>query len=211
MFERLVETHRAGWDRVAPVFTNANPTNALSWAGFLMDYGRHAAPAPSTEGQLPVYNCSYRRSLILGFEPELDHLLQGGSTLNDDLREAGCRSYRAGDASLAHVNVATRSGLMRERYLVGRNIGARLSRRWPLWRRAVYVVGAPVIPVVLGARILKSDGMRKRLRVAPRFTMTAMIVGLVLRAVGEPVGYAAGAGGSEAQLEEMEIHKLRYT
>lgn len=211
MLGRIVEAHRAGRDRVAPVFTNANPTNAVSWAGFLMDYGRHAAPASSGEGPLPVYNCSYRRSLLLTLDPALDHLLQGGSTLNDDLRSRGCRSYRAGDAYLAHLNVATRRGLLRERYLVGRNIGARISRRWPLWRRLTYILGAPLIPVVLGARLFRADGMRERIRAAPRLTPLAIVVGLALRGVGEAVGFGVGAGLSEAELEEMEIHKLRYT
>jgi len=209
MLERLLEAHRAGWGRVAPLLENANPRNVWSWAGFLLDYGRFAGPATSAEARAPVYNCSYLRSHLLDLEP-LGRLLEGGSTLNDDLARAGCRSFRVGDARLAHLNVATPSGLIRERYLVGRAIGGRLSRHWPLWRRVVYVAGAPLIPLVLASRTLRAEGMRDRVRASPRMTLTAMLLGLVLRAAGEAVAYAAGPGAAESGLEEMEIHKRRW-
>ena len=211
MLERIVEAHEAGWDRVAPVFTNANPTTAMSWAAFLLDYGRYAAPAASGEAQVPIYNCSYRRERLLALEPRLDGLIASGSTLNEDLRAAGCRFYRSGEASIAHVNVATPLAFLQQRYLIGRNLAARFARRWPAWRRALYVAGSPLLPPVLAVRTLRSDGMRARLRETPRLTLVALLVGLVARAVGEAAGYAAGAGTSEGELDEMEIHKMRYT
>lgn len=210
MLERLVDAHRAGWDRVAPVFANANPSNALSWAAFLLDYGRYAAPADSGEAQAPIYNCSYARASLEALEP-LDRLIESGSTLNDDLAAAGCRPYRQGEAAIAHVNVARLAPFLGQRYLIGRNLASRLARRWPVWRRALYVVGAPFLPPVLAFRTLRADGMRARLCAAPRLTLAALLLGLVARAAGEAVGYAAGAGRSEAALDEMEIHKLRYT
>ena len=210
MLERVLDAHRAGWDRVAPVFTNANPSSAASWAAFLLDYGRYAAPADSREAQAPIYNCSYARARLVALEP-LDRLIESGSTLNEDLAAAGCRPYRAGEASIAHVNVARLAPFLEQRYLIGRNLASRLARRWPVWRRALYVAGSPLLPPVLAVRTLRADGMRARLRTAPRLTLAALLLGLVARAAGEAVGYAAGAGRSEAALDEMEIHKLRYT
>jgi hypothetical protein len=209
MLERLLEAHREGRDRVAPVFENANPRNAVSWAGFLLDYGRYAGPAESGEARAPVYNCSYHRSVLLDLEP-LGRLLEGGSTLNDDLRRAGCDPFRAGDAWLAHLNVATWSGLVRERYHVGRTVADRLSRRWARSRRVLYVAGSPLIPPLLAYRTLREPRVRAGVRSAPRGTLAAMLLALLVRGVGEAVGYAAGAGTSESRLEEIEIHKRRY-
>ena len=209
MLERLVETHREGHDRVAPVFANANPRNAVSWGGFLLDYGRYAGPAESAEARAPVYNCSYRRSLLLELEP-LGRILEGGSTLNADLERAGCEPYRAGDAWLAHLNVATWAGLVYERYLVGRVVASRLSRTWSRSRRLVYVAGSPLIPPVLAYRTLRDHRVREGVRAAPRGTLAAIVLGLVVRGVGEAVGYAIGPGSSEARLEETEVHKRRY-
>lgn len=209
MFERLVETHHEAHDRVAPVFANANPRNAVSWGSFLLDYGRYAGPAESGAARAPVYNCSYRRSLLLELEP-LGRLLEGGSTLNDDLESAGCEPYRAGSAWLAHLNVATWAGLVYERYLVGRVVASRLARTWSRSRRLVYVAGSPLIPPLLAYRTLRDERVRERLREAPRGTLAAMLVGIVLRGVGEAVGYAVGPGSSEARLAETEIHKRRY-
>jgi len=210
MLERLLAAHAAGWGRAAPVFTNANPTSAYSWAAFLIDYGRFAAPAESGEATVPVYNCSYERRLLQERGAALDRLIESGSTLDRDLRAEGCRSYQVGDASIGHLNVATRRAYVRQRYLIGRAIGARLGRRWPAWRRAVYVVGSPLIPPLLAARLLRSPRMRARVHAAPRFTLSAMLLGLVCRGVGEAVSYAVGAGDAEEQLDEMEIHKQRY-
>jgi hypothetical protein len=210
MLEKLLAAHAAGWGRAAPVFTNANPTSACSWAAFLVDYGRFAAPAESAEATVPVYNCSYERAFLQDRGPALDRLIESGSTLDGDLRAAGCRSYRVGDASIAHLNVANRRAYVRQRYLIGRAIGARLARRWPAWRRAVYLVGSPLIPPLLAARVLRSPRMRARVRAAPRFTLTMMLLGFVCRGAGEAVSYAIGAGNAEAQLDEMEIQKRRY-
>ena len=46
---QCLAAHERGADVVLPLVTNANPATTLSWAGFLMDYGRYAAAAtPST-------------------------------------------------------------------------------------------------------------------------------------------------------------------
>ena len=70
--------------------------------------------------------------------------------------------------------------------------------------------GAPLIPVVLLARVL--PGLRETIRRVRLPLMTVhMVLGIVLRAAGEFVGYAGASGdASEREMHEYEIHKLAY-
>ena len=46
----------------------------------------------------------------------------------------------------------------------------------------------------------------------PMGTTPALLAGLLLRTAGEAIGYLRGVGpGQEAQMEEYELHKLKYT
>ena len=51
---------------------------------------------------------------------------------------------------------------------------------------------------------------RRRTRL-PFGTLPALIIGAMVSAMGELVGYAGGMGtGSEEQMTEYEVHKARY-
>ena len=64
----------AGWTAVVPGFGNANPSGALSWAGFLDGLRRlaRAAGARREMSRFPVFNAAYRRAALLELGPRLD-------------------------------------------------------------------------------------------------------------------------------------------
>jgi hypothetical protein len=60
--EALIDAHRQPWAAVGPAVNNANPRTMLSWASFLLDYGRWFAPAAAgVIDDLPGHNSSYKR------------------------------------------------------------------------------------------------------------------------------------------------------
>ncbi len=210
--EALIAAHAGPWTSVSPGFGNANPTGALSWAGFVSDYARWSDGFPAGEiPESPLYNATYARAALLGMDGRLEHALACGDELPIYMRTQGHRCYFEPRARLDHVNVARTAPFLRERFTAGVLIGAYRARRWSLARRLMYMAGAPLIPVVLLSRVL--PGLRhvsERTRL-PRLTFPLMVLGACVKAAGEFAGYAGASGrSSEREMHEYEIHKLAY-
>jgi len=210
--DALIEAHARGWTVVVPGFENANPSSALSWAGFLADYGSWVAGLPGGEiSRIPTFNAAYQRSALLELGPRLDVLLSTGDELLHALRAAGCRFGFEPSARIAHLNIAGRRDWIVERYLGGLLTAHSRMERWPKRRRLLYAAASPLIPAVLLARILPGLETARRTGVVPASAYPAVLAGLVLSAAGELVAYLGGqAEGGSRRMSEYELHKGSY-
>ena len=210
--EILIGRLSGSWPACIPAFSNANPNGPWSGAGFLCDYGLWMEERPAGEIQAaPLYNAAYRRPVLLELGDELASAFAHGDQLSIMLRAAGHQVYFEPSAKLAHVNIAQPWHWIKERYLAGLLIANARSRRWPLSRRLFYLLGSPLIPLVLLWRLLPA--IRRSKREAPLTSMTMPLVGLgmVLKAIGEFAGYAgAPPEHAEEAMTEYEVHKLAY-
>jgi hypothetical protein len=210
--DALIEAHSAGWTVVVPGFENANPSSAMSWAGFLADYGSWLAGLPGGEiTRFPTFNAAYRRSALLELGPRLDVLLSTGDELLQALRAAGGRFVFEPSARIAHLNIARRRDWIVERYLGGLVTAHSRMERWPRRRRLLYAAASPLIPVVLLARILPGLETARRTSLVPASAYPAVLAGLVVSAAGELVAYLGGsAEEATRRMGEYELHKCRY-
>ncbi len=210
--EALIAAHRGPWAAVAPAFGNANPKGALSWAGFLSDYGRWVDGLPAGEiGEVPLYNASYRRAILLELGDRLEPALAHGDELPVGMRARGHRVYFEPAARIDHANVARPAAWLVERFAAGVLIASHRSRTWPLSRRLAYVAGAALIPAVLVWRVLPGVRVTARRHPLPAGTIAAIVAGAIVKAIGELVGYAGGGTAScEMRMHEYEVHKLAY-
>jgi hypothetical protein len=202
----LLTAHAEGWDTVVPVLSNANPRGALSWAAFLLAYGRNWAPAPARElGASPTYNASMRRELVA------EHFVGGGQGFVDVPRRDGQRIFRAPDARMRHLNVTVLRTWLDERYVVGRLYGADRARGWSRARRAGYVAASPLLPLSQLRTVLRATGLR-RFRELPPLTLPAMLLGSAVSVAGEVVSYAGGPPAPDVigRIDDYEIHRLDY-
>jgi hypothetical protein len=209
---RLLRAHESDWAGVAPGLENANPSSALSWAGFLMDYGRWLAGKPA-DGEIPApptYNGSWKREALLACGDRLPELLEPGTPLESELAARGGRFSHEPGARVAHLNVARRGPWAAERYYGGRLFATRRSRHWPFARRLLYFGGSVLIPLIRVVRTQPAVRLAARDSRLPRGTLAAVALGSTLWALGEAVGYLAGAGRAEARMLEYELHKERY-
>lgn len=212
MAEALIGAHASPCAVVVPAFLNANPDGPLSWAAFLSDYGTWVDGLPARDlRSVPTYNAAFRRSFLLGFGERLELALAQGEEMLAGLRARGERARFEPTARIDHANVSRMAPWLHQRYLVGRIVAANRSARWPLVRRLGYVLGSPLIPAVLLARRLEGVRAASR-RSIPVGTVPALVLGNVVKAAGEMIGYARGARGfSHERLDEYEVHKLAYT
>jgi hypothetical protein len=210
--ETLLAAHRSGhYAAVTPVIENANPEKALSWAGLMLTYRHWIEPA--RRGEIDVvstYNACFRREVLVDFGDRLAVMLDYGSGLDIDLRARGGRFLIEPAARLAHLNIAALNGWMPERFLSGRFAAVARARRWPRARRLLYALAAPLIPLMIAGRAVRSAQWAHHRGKMPRGTLGALVLCALATGAGEVTGYVAGGGRTPVRLAEYELHRARY-
>jgi hypothetical protein len=158
---------------------------------------------------LPGHNSSYKRAILLDYGTELEAMLESESVLHWDLRAKGYQLYLEPAAEISHLNFGLLSSWIQAQFYNGRLFAATRARRWSPLQRLFYTGGAPLIPVVRFRRILQQlrSGRRRNL---PPGVLPTLILGLVVSAVGEMMGYALGAGDAKQKLSNFEFHRIRH-
>jgi hypothetical protein len=209
--EALARAHEGPWAVVGPAIGNANPATKTSWANLLVEYAQWLAPAVSGEVEhLPGHNSCYKRNILVGYGSELETLLLAESTLHWDLRTKGERLYLEGAAQANHLNYSLPFSWLGMRFQGGRMFAATRARRWPLWRRWLYVIGGPLIPLVRLRRIMRELDRPGRPRWVLPGVLPPLIAGLAIGALGEMFGYALGPGNAAQELLRFEFHRSRF-
>jgi hypothetical protein len=111
-----------------------------------------------------------------------------------------------------HLNVSPIGHFLFQRFVLGMMIGGNRSRGWPLQRRLAYILGGPLIPLVLWKRMLPGVRSSYRLCQWPATTLFWIALGLGVKTCGEVLAYL-GVPWDRAQRcnHVYEIHKLAYT
>lgn len=207
----IIDAHDGPWDVVVPGLENANPASPRSWAAFISDYGYWLSALPAAPiGWGPTWNAAYKRHVLTGLGGRLETALSGGDDMGSIMRETGASHYFAPSAKIRHLNLERR-GWLSERFLAGRIVGGKRSRRWSRQRRVLYLLASPLIPFVLlyKMRSVVLHLLANR-RLSPA-TALRLGQGLVVRTAGEVTGYVRGTSDAdEHQMEEYEIHKEMY-
>ncbi|MCU0625158.1 MAG: hypothetical protein MUF21_01550 [Gemmatimonadaceae bacterium] len=205
--------HDGPWVAVGSTMVNANPVTGLSWANLLLAYG--AWTAPTTDGErdaLPGHNLTYKTAPVAAFGAGLAERLGRGGRLLRELRGAGGRLYLAEAARVHHLNPSTLRATATVRFHSGRLYGAMRAHDggWGWARRALYVLGAPLIPFVRYARLPRGTFAPRRGIRRPVRTRLAVCIALACDAAGQLVGYLRGEGASRAILCAFELDRLPH-
>ncbi|HWP92349.1 MAG TPA: glycosyltransferase [Thermodesulfobacteriota bacterium] len=211
--EALIAAHQQGFAAVGPAMGNANPNTMVSWAGMFMGFGPYFEPARARETLgLPWHNISYKRQVLMDYGDKLDSMIVVEGMLLDELRVKGYGIYLEAAAKTYHVNISLLSSWVRQAFWGGWLFAAVRARqkRWPLWRRLLYIGGAPLIPLVRLRRTIreiKRSGREQKL--IPKI-FPALISGLVSHATGELAGYAFGLGKADEHYSYYEMARIRH-
>lgn len=211
--EELLRAYDGSCDVVVPGFGNANPRNALSWAAFLADYGAwlHHQPTGFIAAG-PTWNVAYSREALQDADDVLEAALGHGTLLGIRLRAHHRRVRFAPAARIDHANVSTPVAWVHERYLSGLLVASHRRTDWSMARRAGYVLASPLIPFVTLSRIRRPFAIAWQQGLLPNGTVPALIVGALIRTVGEIVGYIVTPGPQpEVDMEiNYELHKMKH-
>jgi hypothetical protein len=209
--EVLVRAHEGPWAAVGPTVGLANPQRYQAWANFLVQYGPWVQPSRSGEiDDLPGHNSSYKREILLGYGERLAELMVAESILHWDLRRRGYRLYLESNARVHHIYMTRLRPFVVENYYIGRQFAGSRARHWPVARRLLFIAGAPLIPIVRFIRIvgrMREFGWLGRL--IPGI-LPSLIVGLVVSAAGELMGYVFGLGQSAGKTLDLDFRRDRF-
>lgn len=209
--EALLRTHQQGWAAVGPAIVIGNPRSSVSWANTLIEYEVWLDPAPAgVMPYLPGHNSSYKRDVLLQFGEELDILLEAETILHQRLREQGYQLYLEPAAKTRHWNYSRLGASIPLRFISGRLFAAFRARTWSLPHRLLYIVGAPLIPLVRFYRIWRNVRRARRKLPRPWLVFVLVLLLLVFDAIGEMAGYALGAGDTSQRVTKVEFHRQRF-
>lgn len=193
---------------VSSAFINANPVNAVSWAGFLSDYGEWMDELPRGPiATAPMHKGTFPRDDLGTFGERLPRALSAGDELVMALRERDRRIVFEPAARIDHYNVPRLGLWLRGRLWVGYQIGANRGERWPPLRRAAYAAGFLPIALLLLLRSGMSLRRARQSRPIPAGTLVVIAVGALARAIGEAIGYARP--GSRSMADRADAYELR--
>lgn len=207
--EMLLRAHQQPWGAVGPAVNLVLPAGVASWAMHLVAYSRWMdLISPGVIDDLPGHNSSYKRDALLQYGAHLGGMLDTETVLHWDLQKKGLQLYLEPRAKTQHGSLRFGDAL-KEFYYYGRAFAAQRSRGWVLTQRLLYELGTPLIPLVRLRRILR-DARRagKSLAwLAP--TIFPLILGLIMNALGEMMGYAFGIGNSLVRIRHNELYSER--
>ena len=213
MAELILEAFKGPeWACVVPSVYNANPRGVFSWSGCILDYGQWAAGMPSGQIEIaPVYNAAFRREALLALGDRLPSALGQSDELALAFVANGRRVLFEPCGRIGHANMTGLRDWLWNRFLGGNLIATNRSRRWSAAKRLVYIAGSFLIPVVLLQRLLPGIRRTRQSQRLPPGTLLAIVLGLVLRAGGEALGYAGLLSDYSARgMHSCELHKLKY-
>ena len=210
--EALSRAHRQPWAAVGPVVRNANPGSAVSWADLLIAYGPWLEPVQAgIVGHLPGHNSSYKKEVLLSYGPDLEKMLEAETPMQWDLRSRGHRFCMEEKAKVFHLNYSRFLDSVSLRLNVGRLFACRRSDHWPLWKRWMFVLASPAIPVVRFFRLAPIAG-----RALPTAWLSCRVIPLLflmltIDGLREAIGYLTGSPGDAMRiLSDGEFHRRRH-
>ncbi len=207
--QALLDAHKGPWAVVGSVVLNANPDTSISWANLLLAYGSWAEPVQRGESRnISRHNVSFKRGVLEEFGESLEFFLGRDGGFHQILLKRGHRFFLETGARIYHANPSRLAPTIELRFNGGRLASATRARmgNWPIWRRALYVAGTPLIPL-LRARPLyrKVAGNQLFPRVCP-----ALLLALILDGIGQMLGFALGQGSTAERLARFEYDRLRH-
>jgi hypothetical protein len=208
--EALLGAYEEDIAAVGPVVRHAGPGGKISWADHLIGYGPWLDPTPTADvAYLPGHNSSYRRDVLLAYEPELETWLEAETVLHWDLRRRGLRLRLESRARTNHFGISRPRSWLAATFLQSRAFAGRRTDGDGPTRRLLWTLATPLIPAVRLRRGLRN--LRRCPEAPPVASVApALVLELLVSAAGEAVGYALGAGSAPQRVYVYEYLRTRH-
>jgi hypothetical protein len=210
--EALLQAHRAPWAAVGYAFL-AGDQRWSSRATLIAEYGPWAHPAAGGPSRLlPGNNISYKRDTLLALGGALDRALEIDNNLHRRFAAMGLEGAVEPRALVRHHELAGVWQAASANHSYNRLLASGVARDedWPLPRRVLYSIAAPIgAPVMRAARLARSLLGRRSLWRQAAMAMPVAGVIWFWSGVGQALGYLFGRGDAERRLIAWELGARR--
>lgn len=211
--DAMLAAHQSKWAGVGAEVHIGNPDVADSRIIGIMNHTSWLAPAVAgVQKHLPGHNSAYKREFLLRYGAGLRDLLKAELTLCKKLIADGEQLYLEPKARFAHINETTLRAIARGYFWWNRCYGDSRVRQfhWSPLRKAVYTVGAPLMPFYYLAHFLpRVRKHRPDLYKEALAGITRVFLAQVASAAGHVTGVLFGAGDAEARFTDVEVNEER--
>lgn len=199
-FRAIVKAHRESeHPAIGGAVDNAATQSIVDWAVFFCEYSTFISPVPAGEvDDLPGPNVSYKRAAL----DEMRDLLADGyweTFLHWRLQQRGHPLWSDPRVRVDHLKHYRLGEFFVERFHYGRAFAGHRCEFIDGRRRALYLLGSPLLPPVLLLRILRRVLDRRRHLGAFLRSVPSIALFLLAWAAGEWTGYAFGPGRSNLE------------
>ena len=201
LHQAVAALSKGSYGAAGGAISDANYKRLRDWVVYFCEYNGSLPPVPAGEtDQLNDANIVYPRRLLV----EHAQLLDEGywpMTLHPTLLRKGIKLLSVPEMVVYHRGPFNFGYYLHQRFLFSRAFAGVRARAQSPGRRLAYIVGAPLIPVMLLGR-MTAKVLQKRRRVA-RFVVTLPLTvpALVVLVAGEWVGCLLGPGDALSKVE----------
>jgi GT2 family glycosyltransferase len=200
-YDSLVTAHQQPYIAIGGAIENAATERLVDWAAFLCEYSAFVQPVEAgVVHDIPGPNVAYKRAAL----DHMQDLLDEGrweTFLHARLEEHGFELYRDPRVVVYHRKFFGLSEFLSQRYHYGRGFAGMRMQHAPLWRKAVYAAGSPILPPLILWRIGRRLFRRRRHRSIFVKALPLLTLFTLSWSLGEIVGYIAGPGDSLERVE----------
>ena len=200
--QQAMAAHAAGeYGAVGGAITDDNYRRLRDWVVYFCEYSGALPPVPRGEtDHLNDANIAYRRRLLLDHAGRLDDGYWP-MTLHPWLRQQGIKLLSAPEMVVYHRGPFDFAYYLRQRFWFSRAFAGVRARTQAPWWRVAYLVGAPLIPLLLLGRMTRTV-LAKRCRVRQfALSLPLTIPALVVLVAGEWTGCLLGPGDALSRVE----------
>lgn len=208
--ERFILAHQSDHAAVGPKICNANPTTVTSWVNLVSDFGPWLSrEGPNAMSSLAWHNTSYKRDVLISYGDRLANMLEAERMLHDDLRKDHYTLIFEPSIQVSHLNISKIDKACKVRFISAWMYAAKRARDWPYAKRLFYALAIPAIAYIRFIRLRRHFKNSPEASIHFARCIPAALIYLLIDAIGEGLGYAAGDLNKRSALSRLEYHRWR--
>lgn len=196
----VISVHESPYTAIGGAIEPGAYKKGLDWGVYFCEYARFMQPFQGEVQVLPGNNVSYKRAAL---EPFLqDKSATAGFYdvfIHQSFQQSGQTLRAEPNLAVKNVNAWTLSHLFNVPFHHGRGFAGMRFADQPAWKRWLFAVIAPLLPLLQLIRIARHVFTRQRYRLRLIRTLPEIFMFSTSWAIGEWIGYVLGPGKSLEQ------------
>lgn len=193
---KVIEAHAGRYTIIGGAIAPGKYRRFMDWAVYFCEYGRFMPPFAGAQSALPGNHVTYKKTALPVLKPE-----EGFYEVffHGDWQRSGEQLIADPKLVVTNVNHWSLRYVANVPFHHGRAFAGMRSERFPFWRRGLYTVLSPALPMVKAVRLAAVVFSRRHYQVQFFLSLPWIVLFLVSWSLGELLGYVAGPGRSAEQ------------